>query len=291
MTQTIEVFHQGSDRLGECPLWHPAEQRLYWIDSRAPAIHRADLATGTHESRPLDAVIGSFAFCRSGGLLLATATGFHRFDFEAGQASPLVDPEANLPDNRFNDGRCDRVGRFWAGTMNDVRRDPTGSLYRLDADASIHLIRGDIIVPNSIAWSPDDRTMYLADTYRTVIHAYDFDLADGAVSNGRIFADTAGRKGRPDGSAIDEAGCLWNAEYAGGSIVRYAPDGRIDQVVDMPVSQPSCCCFGGPDLGTLFVTSATQRLSPEDLAAQPLAGAVFAINVGVKGLPESFYAG
>jgi sugar lactone lactonase YvrE len=291
MTPAIECFHHGADRLGECPIWSVAEQALYWVDSRGPAIHRIAPAEGVRRSRPLERVVGSIAFRAGGGLIAAMAHGVHAVDFNSGDVALLADPETHMPDNRFNDGRCDRLGRFWAGTMSDVSRDPTGALYRMTADHRMTRMSDGIIVPNSIAWSPDDKTMYFADTYRARIVAYSFSLAEGAISAPRLFADTAGRKGRPDGSAVDETGCLWNAEYGGGRLVRYRPDGRIDATIALPVSQPSCCCFGGADLGILFVTSATQRLTPDQLAAQPLAGAVLAINAGVKGLPETAFAG
>jgi sugar lactone lactonase YvrE len=290
MGLAVECVQKMSCRLGECPIWSVAEQALYWVDSRAPAIYRANLSDGRRETCPVEAVVGSIAFRSRRGLIAATSRGLHEVDFDTGRLTLLAHPEAELPDNRFNDGRCDRRGRFWAGTMSDVRREPTGSLYRFDADHSVHLMRGGIIVPNSIAFSPDDRTMYFADTYRLQILSYAFSLEDGTISSPRLFASTDG-KGRPDGSAVDEAGCLWNAEYAGGRLVRYAPDGRADRVIEMPVSQPTCCCFGGPDLGTLFVTSATQRLTPEEIASQPLAGSVFALVPGVKGLPEAAFAG
>jgi sugar lactone lactonase YvrE len=200
-------------------------------------------------------------------------------------------PEAHLPDNRFNDGRCDRRGRFFAGTMSDVRRDPAGSLYRLDADLSCHRLFSGIIVPNSIAWSPDSRTMYFADTYRARIAAYDYDAETGDLSRERLFVDAAGHPGRPDGSCVDADGCLWNAEYGGGRVVRYTPDGRIDRAIALPVSNPTCCCFGGARLDILFVSSARQRLSAEQLAREPLAGSVFAVRPGVSGLPEGRFAG
>lgn len=291
MQGSIDIFHRGNDRLGECPIWHAGEQALYWVDSRGPEIRRASLADGACQSQRFDKVIGSIAFRTRGGLIAAMADGIHAVDFEHGSHFPLLDPEPGQPENRFNDGRCDRLGRFWAGTMNDTRRDPTGALYRIAPDLAATRIRGEVIVPNSIAWSPDDRTMYFADTYRLEIMAFRFSLADGVAEAPRLFASTKGHPGRPDGSAVDADGCLWNAEYGGGRLVRYAPGGRIDRTVALPVSQPTCCCFGGPDFGTLFVTSATQRLTEAELAAQPLAGSVFAFRPGVTGLPESAFGG
>lgn len=287
----IECVVQSKDRLGESPVWSHAEGALYWVDSRGPSIHRFDPRTGETATRPLPEVIGSIGLRTRGGLVVAMQSGFYTLDQLAnGEPVAIVDPERHLPENRFNDGRCDRRGRFWAGTMNDHRRDPTGALYRLDPDGRCTRMRDDIIVPNSIAWSPDDATMYFADTYRQVILAYAFDVDEGTIDRPRVLVDAFGG-GRPDGSTVDADGCLWNAEYAGGRVVRYTPQGKVDRVIALPVSQPTSCCFGGANLDTLFITSATQRLSAEQLAAEPLAGCVFSVSAGVCGLPEPAYAG
>ncbi len=286
----VDCVVRSHDRLGESPVWSAGERKLYWVDSRAPAVRRFDPASGALESRALPALVGSIGLRARGGLVLALQSGFHAVDAFDASLQAICDPEADAPENRFNDGRCDRRGRFWAGTMNDRRRDPTGALYRLDPDHRCTRVRDDIIVPNSIAWSPDDRTMYFADTYRTVILAYPFDLDAGALGTPRTFADRFAR-GRPDGSTVDADGCLWNAEYAGGRVVRYTPRGEIDRIVELPVSQPTSCCFGGPDLEVLYVTTASQRLNPEQLAGEPLAGSVFAVAVGVRGLPEPAFGG
>jgi sugar lactone lactonase YvrE len=282
---------ESANRLGECSLWCERERLLWWLDIRAPALWRHDPASGETRSIALPAVAGSFCFRARGAMVAALASGFHFLDPETGSVRPIADPEADMPENRFNDGRCDRRGRFFAGTMSDVRRDPTGSLYRLDPDLSCTRLRSDIIVPNSIAWSPDNRRMYFADTWRDRILAYDYDIETGAISGERLFADTSAHPGRPDGSCVDEDGCLWNAEYGGWRVVRYTPAGKVDRAIALPVSSPTCCCFGGAGLDTLYITSATQRLAPDELARQPLAGGVFAIRAGAKGLPEARFAG
>jgi sugar lactone lactonase YvrE len=233
--------------------------------------------------------VGSIALRERRGLLAATKSGLHFLDVESGALEAKTHPETNLPDNRFNDGRCDRAGRFWAGTMSDVKREPVGSLYRFDPDLTCTRLRNAVIIPNSLAWSPDGRTMYFADTNRHTIWCYDYDPSSGAASGERVFVDTG--DGRPDGSCVDSDGCLWNAEYGAWRVVRYTPQGKVDRTLDVPVANPTCCCFGGDDLGTLYVTTATQRLTPEDLARQPLAGSVLALRPGVRGLPESRFAG
>jgi len=289
MSFQVEVAARSADRLGECPLWDERERMLWWIDSRWPAAKRLDPSSGALMMLVLPEVIGSIALREQGGLLAATKSGIHTLDPASGALEARVDPEANRPDNRFNDGRCDRAGRFWAGTMSDVKRDPVGSLYRFEPDLTCTKLRNAIIIPNSLAWSPDGRTMYFADTNRHTIWRYDYDLASGAATGERVFVDAG--SGRPDGSCVDEEGCLWNAEYGAWRLVRYSPDGKVDRTLEVPVANPTCCCFGGDDLGTLYVTTATQRLTPEDLAKQPLAGSVLALRPGVRGLPESRFAG
>jgi sugar lactone lactonase YvrE len=289
MAFRVEVAARGADRLGECPLWDERQAMLWWVDSRWPAVKRLDPATGAVMMLVLPEIVGSIALRQAGGLLAATKSGIHLLDPSSGALEAKVDPEKHLPDNRFNDGRCDRAGRFWAGTMSDVNRDPVGSLYRFDADFQCTKLRNAIIIPNSLAFSPDGRAMYFADTNRHTLWAYDYDPASGAATRERVFADTG--KGRPDGSCVDADGCLWNADYGAARLVRYTPAGKVDRSVELPVTNPTCCCFGGADLGTLYVTTATQRLAPEALATQPLAGSLLALRPGVKGLAESRFAG
>jgi len=285
----VEVAAPGADRLGECPLWDEREAMLWWVDSRWPAVKRLDPASGAVMMLVLPEVVGSIAFRERGGLIAATKSGIHFLDAAGGALARAANPEARLPENRFNDGRCDRAGRFWVGTMSDVKRDPVGSLYRVDTDFTCIKLRNGIIIPNSLAFSPEGRTMYFADTNRHTIWSWDYHLASGAATNERVFADTG--SGRPDGSCVDAEGCLWNAEYGAWRLVRYTPRGKVDRVVALPVANPTCCCFGGEDLDTLYVTTATQRLTPEELAQQPLAGSLLALRPGVKGLAESRFAG
>jgi sugar lactone lactonase YvrE len=287
----FEVAVRSEDTLGESPIWCDRTGTLTWVDSRAPSINRWDPSTGSVIRFVAPKLIGSIGFREQGGWIAALQDGLYFVDPDTGSFEAVARPEADLPDNRFNDGRVDRQGRFWAGTMNDRRRDPTGSLYRFDPDRSLSRHLTDIIVPNSLAWSPESERMYFADTYRHRIMSFDFDAASGTLSGERLFADCLGGPGRPDGSAIDEDGCLWNAEYAGSRLVRYTPGGRIDRVIPMPFSNPTCCTFGGLRLETLFVTSARQRLSPEQLALEPLAGSVLALAVGARGLPEPRFLG
>jgi len=285
-----QLVVDAKNRLGESAMWHPRERKLYWIDVRAPAVYRLE-DNGSVTTIPLPALAGGLVPRRSGGLAIALQNGFHTIDTTTKAISFIADPEPDLPDNRVNDGSCDRRGRFWAGTQHVTIREPRGSLYRLDPDHTVRKMLHGITVSNMVRFSPDDRTLYYADTYSDVMYALDFSLDDGTIANRRVFVDTTSHPGHPDGSAIDADGCLWNAEYGGSRVVRYTPQGRIDRVIEFPVTQPTSCCFGGSGLDTLYVTSATQRLESDKLAQQPLAGGLFAVHVGVKGLPEAEYAG
>jgi sugar lactone lactonase YvrE len=289
MENKVELAMQRSDKLGECPIWDDQSQSLYWVDSRAPALYR--LAGAELSSWALPETVGSFGLRRQDGLILALQSGIYAFDWTTTELKLLAQPEADRPTNRFNDGRCDRHGRFWAGTMSDVSREPLGSLYRLRPNGSCARMFDDIIVPNSISWSPNNKIMYFADTYKQCMWIFDFEPDTGEISHRRVFRDTRGHPGKPDGSAVDAEGCLWNCEYGGWRIVRYNPTGKIDRIVPLPVANPTCCAFGGSDFRTLFVTSATQRLTPQQLAKQPLAGSVFAIQMNVGGLPEARFGG
>jgi len=285
---------QGADILGEVPLWCARTRKLWWIDVRRPAIQSYDPASGKHAAVRLapELLIGSIALREAGGLLLATNSGFYIYDPQQMHApAPIANPEAHLPEHRMNDGKCDRRGRFWVGSMKDGVREPVGNFYRLDADHACHFQFGGIHVPNSIAWSPDSRTMYFADTHVQLIWAYDFDLDDGVMSNRRVFKDWSGTPAKPDGSTVDADGCLWNAMVGTGQVVRLTPDGRVDRVIQLPITNATCPAFGGDRLDTLYVTSHTQRLSAAQAAREPLGGGLFALRPGVQGLPEPRYAG
>jgi sugar lactone lactonase YvrE len=275
------------DILGESPIWHEREQALYWVDVRRPAIRRFDHASGRIETWSMPDLIGSIAFADDGRLVVALPDRIALFEPATGKLATLATPPHRVADHRFNDGRCDRQGRFWVGTMHNITRAPQGVLYRLDPDrGELVTVKTGICIPNSLAWSPDGRTMYFADSLRYAIFAYDFDPASGRMSNERTFVETRA-PGFPDGSSVDADGFLWNAEFNAGRIVRYAPDGSIDRLIELPAERPTCCAFGGPNLDVLYVTTASQFMSASEMAAQPIAGALLAVDVGVRGLPES----
>jgi sugar lactone lactonase YvrE len=281
----------AKNKLGEVPVWCPIEQALYWVDIEGKLLQRLTPATGLVRRWKMPERIGSFALRERGGLVCAFASGFAFFDLETEAVEWIARPEAETPRNRFNDGKCDRAGRFWAGTMDDRLADHTGALYRLDPDKSVHRMALGVGISNSLAWSPDDRFFYFADTLDRAIYVYDFDAVTGTIANRRMLADHEDQPGNPDGSTIDAEGFLWNAQWDGWRLVRFAPDGRVDRVVPLPVQKPTSCMFGGPDLSTLYVTSAVWDLEGEALARQPWAGGLLALDVGVRGLQEPRFAG
>jgi sugar lactone lactonase YvrE len=289
--QELRRVGATTDILGEGPVWDVQEQALYWVDIRRPALRRYLPASGDASTWPMPEMVGSLAVRKRGGVLLALRSALAFFDPATGTIERVAAPEAHLAEHRFNDGKCDRQGRFWAGTMHDVTRDPVGTLYRLDPARGCVAMEKGIRIPNSLCWSPDGATMYFADSLARTIFAYPFDPATGALGLRRVFA-TVEAPAIPDGATVDRDGFIWCAHYDGWRIVRFAPDGRIDRTIELPVQRPTSCQFGGPDLGTLYVTTALQKLSPEQLAAQPLAGALLALmEVGASGLPEARYDG
>ena len=277
--------------VGEGPVWDDRRQALWWIDVKDPRLFRYDPASGENLELNMPERIGCIALRAGGGLIGAFVTGFKWIDPETGAVTPIVDPEPDRPDNRFNDGKCDRRGRLFAGTMDNAEIECTGTLYRLDPDLSVQVMCTGVHLSNGLGWSPDDRVLYYTDSLRRTIWAYDYDLETGAISNRRTFARVPEEAGVPDGLCVDADGYVWSAHWGGWRLTRYAPDGRVERVVKMPVPQPSCPAFGGPDLDVLYVSSAAIEMTPADFAKAPDAGGLFALDVGVRGLPGNRFTG
>jgi sugar lactone lactonase YvrE len=285
----IRVAARTDDILGESPSWVDGEG-LFWVDLRRPALHRLDLA-GEVRRWPMPEVIGAVVARRSGGMVVALRTGLHGFDPRTGALTPLATVEQGAAENRLNDAKCDAAGSIWCGSMWDYGARTNGALYRIDAACRVTRMRGEVTVANAIAFAPDGRRMYFTDSRRGAVEAAVFDPDSGTLGAWSEFAPAGAAPGIPDGATVDAEGFLWNARYQGGCLARFAPDGRLDRIVELPIRQPTSCAFGGPGLATLFVTTATQRLDAADLAAQPLAGCLLALDVGVAGLPEPAFAG
>jgi sugar lactone lactonase YvrE len=277
--------------LGEGPLWDVAEQALYWVDIKRREIHRFDPQNGRDEKWPTPEDVGSLAVRERGGLVAALTSGFHFFEPATAKIAQIAKPEPDRPTNRFNDGKPDRQGRFWAGSMDDRETAPTGALYRLDADLSCTRLVDGVVCSNALCWSPDSRTLYYADSWRRAVWAWDFDADRGTIENRRVFVEVPEGEGVPDGATVDAEGFFWLAHWNGWRVTRYDPKGRVDRVVWLPVQCPTCPMFGGPKLDVLYVTSASNKLTADQRQAQPLAGGVFAIDPGVRGLPEARFKG
>ena len=291
--ESIRCVLRWEAMVGESPVWHPQEQCLYWIDIQGKQIHRFYPASGRNETFNLPEIVTSIALRAAGGLVLTLKKDFALFDPTTSTLERLAAVECDLPNNRFNDGKCDPQGRFWAGTMDAVHwSSPAGRLFRLDANRRITTMQTDVICSNGSGWSPDGRTMYYTESFRYTIFAYDFDPTTGSLANRRVFAEVDRKLGAfPDGLCVDAEGYVWSNQVGIGRVVRYDPAGRIEREVRLPVTRAVGCTFGGEDLGTLFITSARETMTPEQLQNAPLSGSIFAVEPGVKGRPATPFDG
>jgi sugar lactone lactonase YvrE len=278
--------------LGESPLWHPDEQLLYWVDIPGLQLNRYDPQTGSHKLWSFPSEPACIAPLLGGGLLMAMRDGLWRFDADTGLRSCVAKPPYDPGSQRFNDGKADAQGRFWVGTIDD-KREPRAALYCL-ADGELQQVADGITASNGLAFSPDGRTLLWADTKAHRVQAFDLDASDGSLSRQRLFAQfplrdmaapLSGYGGRPDGAAMDSEGAYWVAMFEGQRLLRLAPDGSLLAELQLPVRCPTMPCFGGPDLKTLYITTARDKRPPDELAAQPLAGCVLQCRVDVPGLP------
>ncbi len=284
-----KCLYRSKNILGECPVWSVKEQALYWIDIETPAIYTLHIETNAFREIKLEHKIGSFAFTTNDNEIVAALDiGFAYINLVTESITPIANPLKNKTNMRFNDGKCDRKGRFWAGSLDNDFDKPVGVLYKLDNNGTINSFKEGVICSNGIGWSPDNKTMYYTDSFKYCIYAYDFDIETGMMTNERFFAlDTDGSE--PDGLTVDVEGFVWSAKWGTGRVVRYAPDGNIDQTIKLPVQQPTSCTFGGPAMNQLFITSARMDLSAQQLLQQPLAGSVLVLETNTKGLEEPFF--
>jgi sugar lactone lactonase YvrE len=297
---TSEVVTDIRDQVGESPIWDASTQSLYWVDIIGKAILHCDVATGKVTSWTSDDFPTAIALRQSAtGAVVALAGGVAWFDFATGEFTKFLSPDPT-EGNRLNEGRCDPTGRFWVGSMRtNLNSDGSGreidrhsgALFRLDPDGAVTRHTDyEFGISNTMAWSPDDKTFYFGDSLRNVIFAFDYDADTGDLHNRRVLIEDYPH-GAPDGSAIDADGCLWNARFGGGRVIRITPDGRIDQEIPVPMTNPTSCTFGGGDRKTLYVTSAQFTLSQAQLLANPLEGALIAMTTDSTGLPDSKFGG
>ena len=275
--------------LGEGPLWVARESALYWVDIKWRMIFR--LAEGGELSQwPTPMRVGSLAPRAQGGFIAGTEDGIALVELDSNRFDVVAQPEEHLPNNRLNDGKVDRAGRFWAGSMDDTEQDATGTLYRIDADFAWKAFDEDYRVTNGPAFSPSGDRMYHNDSARQVTYVFDLD-ADGNARNRRVFLEFSEGDGYPDGMTVDSEGCLWIAFWDGWCVRRFSRTGEWLETVEVPAARPTSCAFGGPDLDRLYVTSASIGLDETSLRMQPNAGGLFLLVPGVRGLEEVPFAG
>lgn len=283
---------QHDAEVGEGSLWDERENHLYWVDIHGKALHRYDPISGSNATRDVGEHVSTVVLGEDGAIYLTTRNGFARFDWETGQLTRLGDPEEGNEATRFNDGKCDPDGRFWAGTMAYDCAEGAGSLYCLEKDGSIHKKLGEVSISNGLVWSRDSRYFYFIDSLTYQVHRYDYDLESGAIVNKQVVTDfDKEAEGLPDGMAIDVEDGLWVAMFGGSSILRIDPEtGERTHKVKLPTSNITSCAFGGDDLRDLYITSATVHLSDAERSAQPTAGSLFVARSPLAGCLSHRYA-
>lgn len=291
-TASVECVYEAKAQLGEGPSWLPKLKQLLWVDIEKSRVHLFDPATRTNRTFEVGSHVGCAVPGANGNLFIAGAKGFAELIPGTGEVRPIVHPEAHLPGNRFNDGKADPAGRFWAGSLPYAEKDPEGALYVLDEHRRAHPVLRDIRISNGLAWSADHRTMYYIDTPTMRVDAFDFDPATSGISNRRTVIRVPEGVGYPDGMTIDREGMLWIGMWDGWAVLRWDPKtGRQIAKIELPVARVTACCFGGDQLDELYLTTASTRLDAAALARQPLAGALFRVKPGVGGFAPFEYRG
>ncbi len=292
MSLKAELLIDAHALVGEGPIWDADANVLWWVDIMSSELYAYDPQTGENREWNVGQHVGTVVQRASGGLMLALRDGFAAFDPDSGKLEMLADPEAHLPGNRFNDGKCDPGGRFWAGTMAYEDHSDQGSVYRMDIDHSVHKMIENIGVSNGIIWSLDAKTMYYTDSLDYAIRAYDYDVGTGGISNERIIIDFPQEMGIADGFTIDEEGMLWVAHFGSSRVRRWNPDtAAVLAEIELPTASITACAFGGPNLDQLYITCAMLGMSDAEKAQQPHAGGLFVAEVGVRGLPSDKFGG
>lgn len=285
---TTEVAFPSRCLLGEASLWDQESGRLFWVDIADHKVFVFDPISGSNLAYDVGESVGTVVLTRNGKLVLGLRSGLACLDMATGKLVPLADPESHLPGNRFNDGKCDPQGRFWAGTM--VEHGPPGgaALYCLDTDLNIEKKLDSVTISNGLVWTSDSKTFYYIDTPTHQVRAFDFAAHNGSLSNSRTIATIARGLGSPDGMAIDSEDHLWVALFHGGQVVRLNPtSGEIEAVVEVPAQNVTSCAFGGRELNELFITTARVGTAQEKLEQLPLAGSLFRAKVGVRGVAST----
>lgn len=287
----IESVLDAHAVIGESPTWVASESALYWIDVKAPALHRYEPGSGVTRTWHVSSDIGGFAFLESGDALVALRYGIHRLDLRSGTLTLLTPAPFDPALFRFNEAACDRHGRLWVGVMFDpIHAGPTAQAGRLHSFTLAGGLREEpdlAQLHNGMAWSADEHTFFLSHSNAGSVFAFDYEPGEGRLSRRRLFASIPSAQGIPDGGAVDTEGCYWSALHGGGKLVRFTASGSVDREIALPVSQPTMCCFAGPDMTTLYVTSASDQMSKEALRTEANAGNLLRLSVAVRGIPRS----
>ncbi len=291
MAQAWQLAFEAGDDIGEGPAWDIARSSLLWTDIAGRRIHRLDPATGETWTRSLEQMAGAVLPRAAGGLVLCQEDGVYLTDSDEGETRLLVAVESDDESTRLNDVKTDRAGRLWGGTMAFDARADAGAFYRISGDGELTVVASPVSISNGIDWSPDGSRMYYIDTATQRMDVFDFDLESGSAVGRRPFIHFDSSFGIPDGMTVDAQGGLWVAFYDGWAVRRFSPDGELDRTLELPAARTTSCCFGGPTLEQLYVTSARDGLTAAQLAEQPHAGALFVIEPGVAGLPITPFAG
>ena len=292
MSTDVELVVNGKCELGEGPIWDGRAGRLWWLNILARELHQYDPATKQDRVLSLPQMPGTVVGRASGGLMLALEDGFAAYDPETERLEMLVDPEADKPGNRFNDGKCDPAGRFVAGTMQYDAAEPDGALYSLDLDGTVRRLEDHVYCSNGLAWSEDGKTMYYIDSMCCRVDAFDYDVSTGTIANRRPVVEIPKAEGLPDGMTIDVDDNIWVAHFGGGCVSHWDPrTGRRLGEVRLPVTNITACWFGGADLEDLYITTAFEGMSEEERAANPDSGGLYLSRPGVRGRPAVLFGG
>lgn len=284
ITYPLTNILEARSRLGESPLWDADQRLLYWVDIFNHRVHQFNLLSGHDRFFDVGDVVGPIALAGVDRLIIAQRDRVAFLDTQTGQLTPLLTLEADKPNNRFNDGKCDPQGRFWFGSISEDLNQ--ANLYRYDPNGSLHLMETGLTISNGLGWSPDGTTFYLTDSKVRQIYAYDFNAETGSIQNRRVLIDVSHEHPEPDGMAIDTDGYIWSAMWNGWCVIRFDPDGKEVIRVVLPVQRPTSCTFGGDQLTDLYITTASVGLSQQEIRKGFCAGDLFCVQTDSVGLPS-----
>ena len=285
-----ELEYKIESQLGEGAIWNHQTQELYWVDIEGKQLHIYDPSTKTNRSISTQSRIGTVVPYNQNQAVIALEDGIYRINVQTGATRLLSDIESDMPENRFNDGKCDPIGNLWVGSMHFNQSEPNASLYRINTRGFTTKMKDSITISNGIVWTSDAKTMYYIDTPTAVIKAFDFDVATATISNERVAVEVSPEDGYPDGMAIDENDMLWVGLWNGNAVAQYDPkSGELISKIEVPAHNVTACAFGGENLDILYITTARLDMTQEELDQKPLSGSIFKVNPGVKGLKSSFF--